>query len=206
MSVPFGSFDIPAAGLRAFSEEYFRGHSGALRTPWGAHGFAPGGWGAPVHVGAVIELRGPLPVDPSIPATAAATAAAAASEGKDVEAEAAAAARAAGARWTDPHLLPHKLSQQQLLHQQQLLQQFQQQPHQPYEDLLLPDYGSLSFMHVDFGVAAAAPADAVISGALNAAVNATVAVAALSTRHMLKTGARLPLLLLLLQRGLTGSW
>ncbi|CDJ37302.1 glycosylphosphatidylinositol anchor attachment 1 protein, putative [Eimeria tenella] len=161
-----------AAGLRAFAEYYFRGASGGLRQPPGG-----GPWGppVPVHVGTVLELSGYAPLDAAIPAAAAAAAAAEAEaaaafrgetdriEADTEEAAAAAAAAAnaaslsAGARWTDPHVLPRKLTLQQLaplqlLLQQQQEQQGQQQQHQHRirGDSVLPDFGSLSFVHLDF--------------------------------------------------------
>ncbi|OEH77027.1 glycosylphosphatidylinositol anchor attachment 1 [Cyclospora cayetanensis] len=128
-----------AAGLRAFSEEFFRGRSHPH------HSVSLGGHPV-VHVGMVVELRGVLPLDPSVPAAAAAAVAATADddEGEDAVAAVAEAALAAGSRWTDPHVIPRKLRQELLL----LLQEQQRQPHR---GLLLPDYGALSFMHVDFG-------------------------------------------------------
>ncbi|CDJ64259.1 glycosylphosphatidylinositol anchor attachment 1 protein, putative [Eimeria necatrix] len=161
-----------AAGLRAFAEYYFRGASGGLRQPPGG-----GPWGppVPVHVGTVLELSSYVPVDAALPAAAAAAAAAEAAaafqretdriEADTDEAAAAAAAAAAnaaslsaGARWTDPHVLPRKLTLQQLAPLQLLLQQQQeqqgqqqqQQQHHIRGDLVLPDFGSLSFVHVDF--------------------------------------------------------
>lgn len=151
----FVSAAAGAAGLRAFAEDYFRGsEQGASGGSWGPRGLTFSRGGPLAHLATIIELRGPLPLDPAIPAAAAAAATAFVDdEDADKAAVAAiAAAVSSGHRWTDAHQFPRALTQETLVLLLQKKQQQQEQRQQQQQPPLgVPDYGSLSFMTADFG-------------------------------------------------------